>query len=303
MHAFKSGQVLLISLIVFLFAGSVSANITERLEGKYLKSRIKLRIDEGWKVISSDVTGAQATTFDDGAWTATNVPHDMSITLIKPTGTSGNDPGAKGWYRKHFTVPAGWAGKKVIVQFDGVYQDSKIYLNGTQVGSQRYGYVSFLCDLTPYITTGDNVLAVFVDNLTSRRSRWYSGTGIFRHVWLIATDMVYMREWGTAITTPAPTTASSQIRVQTDVVNDLATTQTRTVETTIYDEAGTAQQKVSTPISINAKTIDTCVQTLTLTSCKLWSPSTPVRYYAYTRLLNNTTPADDYVTPVRHTGT
>ena len=81
------------------------------------------------------------------------------------------------------------AGKKVIVQFDGVYEDSKIYLNGAQVGNQRFGYLSFCCDLTPYLNaTGDNVLAVFVDNVTSRRSHFYSGTGIYRHVWLIATD-------------------------------------------------------------------------------------------------------------------
>jgi len=99
-----------------------------------------MRIDEGWKVQSGNVSGAQATAFDDGTWTTTNVPHDMSITLVS---TSNNDPGAMGWYRRHFTLPTGFAGKKVIVQFDGVYHDSKIYLNGTQVGSQRYG----LCKL------------------------------------------------------------------------------------------------------------------------------------------------------------
>jgi beta-galactosidase/beta-glucuronidase len=145
----------------------------------------------------------------------------MSITLVS---TTNNDPGAIGWYRKHFTLPPGFAGKKVIVQFDGVYHDSKIYLNGTQVGSQRFGYVSFCCDLTPYLNaTGDNVLAVFVDNQTSRRSHFYSGTGIYRHVWLIATDMVHVKNWGTAVTTPKVTAAQSQIRVQTDVVNELAT--------------------------------------------------------------------------------
>ena len=128
----------------------------------------------------------EATAFDDSAWSTINVPHDISITLVS---TSDSDPGAMGWYRKHFTLPPGFAGKKVIVQFDGVYEDSKIYLNGTQIGNQRFGYISFNCDLTPYLNaTGDNVLSVFVDNLTSRRSHFYSGTGIYRHVWLIATD-------------------------------------------------------------------------------------------------------------------
>ena len=278
-----------------LVAGNVQAAPTERLEAKYLKSRIKLRIDEDWKVQTGNVIGAEAATFDDAAWATTSVPHDMSITLVS---TTNSDPGAIGWYRKHFTLPPGFAGKKVIVQFDGVYHDSKIYLNGSQVGSQRFGYVSFCCDLTPHLNaTGDNVLAVFVDNQTSRRSHFYSGTGIYRHAWLIATDSVHVKNWGTAVTTPVAAVAQSQIRIQTDVVNDLASRQKRTVQTTIYDEDGTALQTVATFIKLQAKSTNTCVQTLSLSNCKLWSPSTPVRYYAYSRILNKKTPTDDYVTP------
>ena len=211
----------MIFVMFFAVAGNLRATEIERLEGKYLKSRIKLRIDEDWKVQTGKIAGAEATAFNDAAWATTNVPHDMSITLVS---TTNSDPGAMGWYRKHFTLPPGFAGKKVIVQFDGVYEDSIIYLNGTQVGNQRFGYISFNCDLTPYLkATGDNVLAVFVDNVTSRRSHFYSGTGIYRHVWLIATDKVYIPNWGTAVTTPAVGVAQSQIKVQTDVANDLAT--------------------------------------------------------------------------------
>jgi beta-galactosidase len=294
----KSSKLLsasIIALFVSSVAGVAGASMTERLEGKYLKSRIKIRIDEDWKVKSGNATGAETAAYDDTSWTITNVPHDFSITLVKPTL---NDPGASGWYRKHFTLPAGFAGKKVIVQFDGVYHDSKVYLNGTQVGGQQYGYVSFTCDLTPYLNaTGDNVLAVFVDNLTVRNSRWYSGTGIFRHVWLIATDKVYVRNWGTAVTTPTVAVAQSQISVQTDVVNELTTDQTRTLETVIYDEAGSELTKTATPITVAASSTVTTTQSLTLSSVTLWSPSTPVRYYAYSRLLNNAALADDYVTP------
>ncbi len=281
--------------IFFLVAGNVHATPTERLEAKYLKSRIKLRIDEDWKVQTGNVSGAEAIAFDDARWSTVNVPHDMSITLLS---TKNSDPGALGWYRKHFTLPPGFAGKKVIVQFDGVYHDSKIYLNGTQVGSQRFGYVSFCCDLTPYLNpTGDNVLAVFVDNVTSRRSHFYSGTGIYRNVWLIATDQVYIKNWGPAVTTPTVAAAQSQIKVQTEVVNDLDTAQTRTVEATIYDEGGNALQTVSTPVTVKPKSTETCLQTLLLSPCKLWSPSTPVRYYAYTRILKDKTPTDDYISP------
>jgi beta-galactosidase len=295
MKSRKLLSVLIVASIASALAGVARASMTERLEGKFLKSRIKMRIDEDWRIQSGNVSGAQATAFNDASWTVTNVPHDFSITLVKPTS---NDPGAIGWYRKHFTLPAGFAGKKVIVQFDGIYHDSKVYLNGTQVGGQQYGYVSFYCDLTPYLNaTGDNVLAVLVDNQTVRNSRWYSGTGIYRHVWLIATDQVYVRNWGTAVTTPTASATQSQISVQTDVVNDLATDQTRTIETAIYDEAGNQLTKTSTPVTVTANSTGTYTQSLTLSSCTLWSPSTPVRYYAYSRLLDNGSPADDYVTP------
>jgi beta-galactosidase len=289
------GAFLMFSMWLLLVAGTVRATPTERLEGRYLKSRLKLRIDEDWKVQPGNIPGAEAMALDDSAWATTSVPHDMSITLVS---TTDSDPGAMGWYRKHFTLPPGFSGKKVIVQFDGVYHDSKIYLNGTLVGSQRFGYVSFYCDLTPYLNAaGDNVLAVFVDNQTSRRSHFYSGTGIYRHVWLIATDLVHIKNWGTAVTTPKVAVAQSEISVRTEVVNELAAPQTRQVETTIYDEDGAALQTVSSPITVEAKSSNTCTQTLALSSCKLWSPSTPVRYYAYTRILSHTTPIDDYISP------
>jgi beta-galactosidase len=289
------GAVAMMFAMFFAAAGNIRATQIERLEGKYLKSRIKLRIDENWKVRTGNVAGAEATGFDDAGWATISVPHDMSITLVS---TTNSDPGALGWYRKHFTLPPGFAGKKVIVQFDGVYEDSKIYLNGTQVGNQRFGYISFCCDLTPYLNAqGDNVLAVFVDNVTSRRSHFYSGTGIYRHVWLIATDMVHIQNWGTAVTTPVVGVAESQIRVQTEVANELGTAQTLTLETRIYDEAGKALKAVSTPITVNPGSTEICAQTLSLSSCKLWSPATPVRYYAYSRILKNGQAADDYITP------
>jgi beta-galactosidase len=289
------GVVALLSVISLLLVNTVRATPTERLEAKYLKSRLKLRMDEDWKVQTGNISGAELPAFDDSVWATTSVPHDMSIALAS---TTNNDPGVIGWYRKHFTMPAGFAGKKVVVQFDGVYEDSKVFLNGHLAGGQRFGYISFDCDLTPYLNlTGENVLAVFVDNVTSRRSHFYSGTGIFRHVWLIATDTVYIKNWGTAVTTPVVSAAQSQIKVQTEIVNELAAGQARILETTICDEAGKALQKVATPITVSAKTNCVCAQTLPLAACKLWSPATPVRYYAYSRILNGSTPTDDYVSP------
>lgn len=287
-----------VTLAVLLLAGLGCANITERRENRYLQSRVKTRIDEGWKVIvGSDPSGAQNTSFSDAGWTTTNVPHDMSAALVGTSSTV-TDPGNKGWYRKHFTLPASASGKQVIVQFDGVYHDSKVYINGTQVASQEYGYVSFKADITKYLnSTGDNVLAVFVDNKTVQTSRWYSGSGIFRHVWLITTDRVHVKNWGTAITTPGATTSKSTVKINTEVTNETSASASRTLVTVICDSTGKRIDSVSTPITVAASTTTKFSQSIDISNPNLWSPSTPYVYNAYTEILNGTTLADDYVTP------
>jgi beta-galactosidase len=285
------------AIAVAFIATAASANITERRENQYLQARTKTRIDEGWKIlIGSNPSGAQNTAFNDASWTTTNVPYDMANVLV---GTGkGTDPGQKGWFRKHFTVPTGTSGKQVVVQFDGVYHDAVVYINGTQVASQEYGYVSFKADITKYLNlTGDNVLAVWVDNLTVQTSRWYSGSGIFRHVWLITTDPVHLTNWGTAITTPSATAASSTVKINTDVTNETSSSASRTLVTVICDSTGKRIDSVSTPITVAANTTTTFSQSIAMTGCNLWSPSNPYVYNAYTEILNGTTLADDYVTP------
>jgi beta-galactosidase len=285
------------ALSVLLLAGLGSANITERRENQYLQARTKTRIDEGWKIlVGSNPSGAQNTAFSDAGWTTTNVPYDMANALV---GTGkGTDPGQKGWFRKHFTVPTGTAGKQVIVQFDGVYHDAVVYINGTQVASQEYGYVSFKADITKYLNlTGDNVLAVWVDNLTVQTSRWYSGSGIFRHVWLITTDPVHVKNWGTAITTAGATAASSTVKINTEVTNETSSSASRTLVTVICDSTGKRIDSVSTPITVAANTTTKFPQSIAITGCNLWSPTNPYVYNAYTKIMNGTTLADDYVTP------
>jgi beta-galactosidase len=285
------------ALGVLLLASLVSANITERRENQYLQSRVKTRIDEDWKVFAGgDPAGAKDASFNDASWTTTNVPHDMSIALV---GTSTDiDPGNKGWYRKHFTLPAGAAGKRITLQFDGVYHWCKVYVNGTQVGAQEYGYVSFQVDITNAINaTGDNVIAVWVDNLTQRQSRWYSGTGIFRHVWMTMTDPVHVRNWGTAISTPGATASKSTVKINTDVTNDGSASVSRTLVTVICDSTGKRIDSVSTPITVAPNTTTKFSQSIDINHPSLWSPNTPYVYNAYAKILNGATLADDYVTP------
>ena len=150
--------------------------------------RLELAADSGWKFLLGDPSGAEAPSFADTAWRAVNLPHDWSIEgrldANNPTGSGGGFfPAGVGWYRKTFSAPADWHGKQVSVEFDGVYKDATVYLNGHELGTHPYGYTSFTFDLTPDLNfAGPNVLAVRVDNSAQPNSRWYSGSGIYRHV-------------------------------------------------------------------------------------------------------------------------
>lgn len=286
------------SVAIMVLATVCFGNLTERRENQYLQSRTKVRIDENWKVFAGgDPAGAKDAGFNDASWTNINVPHDMSIALVGKT--TDIDPGNKGWYRKHFTLPANAAGKRVTLQFDGVYHWCKIYVNGTQVGAQEYGYVSFQVDITNALkATGDNVIAVWVDNLTQRQSRWYSGTGIFRHVWMTMTDPVHVKNWGTAVTTPGATASKSTVRINTELTNESSSSATRTLRTVICDSTGAPVDSVSSSVTVAAGATTKFSQAIDLSGVKLWSPETPYIYNAYTKLLDGNKVVDDYVTPL-----
>ena len=157
-------------------------------------SRQQVAADSDWKFLLGDPAGAEAVGFSDASWRTVNLPHDWSIEG-KPdpksvsAGGEGYFPGGTGWYRKTFMAPASWSGKRVSAEFDGVYMDATVYLNGEKLGTHPYGYTGFRYDLTPHLKiSGENVLAVKVDNSAQPNSRWYSGSGIYRHVRLVVTD-------------------------------------------------------------------------------------------------------------------
>lgn len=144
-------------------------------------SRLELEADSDWRFLLGDPSGAEARRFADGSWRTVNLPHDWSIEGVpdknNPTGSGGGFfPAGTGWYRKTFTAPREWKGKRVSVEFDGVYRDATVYLNERKLGSHPYGYTSFAFDLTPELDfSGPNVMAVRVDNSAQPNSRWYSG--------------------------------------------------------------------------------------------------------------------------------
>src|SRR5690348_5604756 len=195
---------LLISLVTFLLGSELSAQ------------RIQLPFDSSWKFFKGDVVDGEQLQINDAAWRTVELPHDWSIedlpnqsdSVIGPFSrrsvgrtATGYTVGGTGWYRKHFRVKT-TAGRKITLYFGGVYMNSDVWINGQHLGNHPYGYTPFYYDLTPFLKQDDeNIVAVRVRN-EGRNSRWYSGSGIYRHVWLITTNTVHIEPWGVFITTP-----------------------------------------------------------------------------------------------------
>ena len=151
------------------------------------KARERVNFDYDWRFMQADVQNAGNPDFDDLSWRKLNLPHDWSIEgefdkNAPTTGYGGYLPTGIGWYRKHFDIKELDKSKKYRIEFDGVYMNSEVWLNGTYLGKHVYGYTGFQYDLTPFLKKGKNVIAVKVDNSVQPNSRWYSGSGIYRHV-------------------------------------------------------------------------------------------------------------------------
>ena len=187
--------------------------------------RIRDSFDFGWKFFKGDAPGAQQPNFADASWRDVDLPHDWSIEgpfSEKPAVARGASlPMGIGWYRKHFNVPESYSGRKVSIEFEGVYQLSEVWINGQYLGKRPYGFIGFSYDLTPHLKYGgDNVIAVKADNSHQPNCRWYSGSGIYRHTWLLVTNQVHVAQWGTFVTTPKVDMDSATVQVKTRVQNE-----------------------------------------------------------------------------------
>jgi beta-galactosidase len=286
--------------------------------------------DEGWRFFRGDATGAEAPAFDDSGWRTLDLPHDWSIedlpgasadgaatsdpSLLVPQqpptepqppqpigpfdpqhsegdGSVGYTIGGIGWYRKHFEPPAG---RHVELRFDGVYQNADVWLNGVHLGFHPYGYTSFAFDLTPHLNrTGTNVLAVRVDN-SGRTSRWYSGSGIYRHTWLTTTGPVRIPLWGVHVTTPEVGTRRSVAHVEVSIAN-LAAGQAAaptpaparvTVRVTVLDPRGHVVATRQAPAQdVPAGGTAVAALDVPIRRAALWSPATPSLYTARAEVL------------------
>ena len=269
-----------------------------------LAQRQTQNFDHAWRFHLGDVPGAQETAFDDAAWRTLDLPHDWSIegefSEQNPAGVAGGAlPGGVGWYRKTFTVPARDSGKVVFVEFDGVYRNSEVWINGQYLGKRPYGYSSFRYELTPNVRfgAGRNVIAVRVDNSQQPNSRWYSGSGIYRHVRLVTSDPMHVAQWGTYITTPVVSVDSSHVTIRTSLRNERQVEQPIVLSTVVYDSAGREVAAVSTMGRIPGDSVAELVQDLTVSRPVLWSVERPYLYRAVSRVRCGNRLCDTYTTP------
>jgi len=265
--------------------------------------RKQINFDLGWKFIKGDVADAQQNNFDETGWSPVQLPHDWAIEgpidKRNPGGErNGFFPGGVGWYRKYFQLSAEDKGKNVFVQFDGIFHNAEVWINGESLGIRPYGYISFQRDLTQYIKySEDNVLAVRVNNTDQPNCRWYSGSGIYRHVWLTVTNKVYVGHWGTYITTPDISADKAVVRIRTRIENTYSQPKTCSVTTTICDSDGKIAAEGTTSKTIAAQGEYEFDQHLDVSDPKLWSIDSPTLYRSHTTVKDAKNIYDEYETP------
>jgi len=243
-------------------------------------ARETVPLDDGWRFHLGEIAAASGPAFDDSGWRPLAVPHDWAFEApfaadAAQGAPGGYKPGGIGWYRREIEVPAAWSSRRLRLEFDGVYMDSEVWLNGASLGRRAYGYLSFGYDLTPHLHPGRNVLAVRVDNSREPSARWYHGCGIYAPVRLVVTDPVGVAPDGVQITMPHVATDSAEVRV----VTTLATPPPAGTRLTTRLLAPDGREVAAATTGLAAAEGDT-TQTLTVPAPRLWSPDSPQLYTA-----------------------
>ena len=259
---------------------------------------------KNWKFHLGNVTNGQEARLDDSQWRILDLPHDWSIegefNKDNPATPGGGAlPGGIGWYRKSFSIPESDNKKLIFVDFDGVYRNSEVWVNGHYLGKRPYGYSSFQYELTPFLKYGNeqNVLAVKVDNSRQPNSRWYSGSGIYRNVRLVTTEALHVDHWGTYITTPEVTGQSAKISFRIKVRNSSGIGQALMIRTVVLDEEGKKAAETETKNVTAKNSVSEVFQDVTVDNPILWTLENPQLYRAVTTIEGNGKVCDEYETP------
>ena len=272
-------------------------------DGQSPAPRIRENFDHAWKFLKGDPTGAQEPGFSDAAWRILNLPHDWSIEapFNENEPADGNGaylPTGIGWYRKKFLVPASQKDRKLTIEFDGVYQNSEVWINAYYLGKRPYGYVPFFYELNPYVRFGsENVIAVRVDNSHQTNCRWYSGSGIYRQTHLLSTNPVHVAHWGTFVTTSQVSNDAATIQIKTKLKNDGKDIARCTLITSIIGDDGQTIQSGEANQSIDADGEYEFTQQIQIQKPRLWSVQDPYLYKIRSTVRGKDHVTDEYETP------
>ena len=251
--------------------------------------RQKIKFDYGWSFSKGEFTDAYKNDFDDKEWKSLDLPHDWSITDTfskKNPGSCAYATGGIGWYRKKFNTDNISKDSKVSIEFGGVYMNSEVWINGHYLGKRPYGYISFNYDLTPYLDyKGENVLAVKVDKSKQPSARWYTGSGIYRHVWLAVTEKLHVARHGIHAVAGYDSNKDADVRITTQIENEYDKNQGFTLQNDIYAADGTLVVSEKTADNLDPETSKKISQNLKFKNPELWSPASPYLYTLRTKIM------------------
>jgi beta-galactosidase len=263
--------------------------------------------DTGWKFHRGGAQGAENPSFDDSGWSKIDLPHDWSIEDLPGTESpfdinaisqvsGGFTTGGTGWYRKRFNIPGDLNGKEFRIRFDGVYMNSEVWINGQYTGTHPYGYTSFWFDITSNVKPGsENIVAVKVKN-EGENSRWYSGSGIYRHVWIDVLPPVHLETWGTYISVSKVTEKEAAIKVGTTIMNESTGNDGIKLITRIVDNKSQLIGYAETSTILRPENKELIVQDIQIKEPSLWSIESPSLYKAESEIYINDTLVDREVT-------
>ena len=287
---------------LFTYIGIFCCMLLGACSSVSVSPREKICFNDNWSFSLSDNPKASDTDFDDKEWRVLNLPHDWAIegdfSKDNPSGTGGGAlPGGTGWYRKTF-IPNNEDSDKIIrIDFDGIYMNSEVFINGQSLGKRPYGYISFGYDITPYLKWDEkNVIAVRVDNSEQPNSRWYSGCGIYRNVWLTKTNPVHVDEWGTYVTTSEISNDNATLNIVTTVQNSGNKNETVTLKSILNDMDGAVIAETESSVSVLAGQKSDISHTLNISSPELWDIENPYLYSLVTEVIKDGKCIDRYTT-------
>jgi len=277
---------------MFFLCYAVDVKAQENIQRKQL-------FDYDWKFYLGDATTASTKDFNDANWRNLDLPHDWSIegkvdSKNPMGGAGGYFPAGIGWYRKKINVPSAWKGKHVSIYFEGVYMNSEVFINGKSLGVYPYGYTSFSYDIAPYLDFNEeNVLSVRVDNSQQINCRWYSGSGIYRHVWMIVTDPIHIANWGVGIITSEVSPDKATVKIKILIKNETDFAQSMILKCKLLNGNANNVGDAQIDVKLLAKSEKEIDQVITVSNPLLWTPETPHLYQAQIQILQDNKIIDD----------